>query len=284
MVDMGINLKGSEDLTALLKDAKDAGIHTVVLTGTSARNMRVNRREAVKHKRCFFTSGVHPHSAKELTRKTLEDIERDYKNDAKCIAVGECGLDYNRMHSPRNVQLKALDQQLELAAKLDAPLFLHERDKDIQPLGSCKDLIAALDKHKIDPSRVCVHCFTSDRLDVLQAYLAKGYVIGVTGFVCKTRRGQILREFIKQGHLPLDRIVVETDSPFMQPPGHQGPNVPANTSKVIATVAGLTNQSWETVKAVTTATAYRVFPRLCNDEPNPALNAIVLDSAVWPSL
>merc|ERR1719316_2104218 len=123
------------------------------------------------------------------------------------------------MFSPRDVQLKWFEAQARLAAELQMPLFLHERDRDPdkgEPLGSAADLMRVLEAAGVEPERVCVHCFTGST-DVLQTYVRRGFRIGLTGFVGMRKRGAHVREAVASGLLPLEQLMVETDAPFMKP-------------------------------------------------------------------
>ena len=112
--------------------------------------------------RLFCTAGVHPHDARTCDGCTLEAL-RALARNSECVAIGECGLDYDRMFSRREVQLEWFERQARLAAELDMPLFVHERDLEADkgaPLGSAADLIRILGSAGVRPERVCVHCFT----------------------------------------------------------------------------------------------------------------------------
>src|SRR5262249_4358658 len=143
-------------------------------------------------------------------------------------AVGECGLDFNRDFSPRPVQERWFAAQLALAAALDKPVFLHERDAHARFVAILKEA---------PPVRGVVHCFTGTRAE-LDVYLEMGLHIGITGWICDERRGAGLAALVR--HVPLDRLLVETDAPFLVPrdlrprPAH---NEPAFLPHIAQTVA-----------------------------------------------
>eukprot|EP00438_Fugacium_kawagutii_P017578 Skav222241 [mRNA] locus=scaffold3059:165090:175699:- [translate_table: standard] len=144
-----------------------------------------------------------------------------------CVSIGECGLDYDRMFSPREVQLQWCREQVELAVELEMPLFLHERDRDPskgKKLGSAADLQEILQDSKVDPKKVCVHCFTGSKED-LQHYVAQGYFIGLTGFAAMKRRGAHIRQMLEAGDIPVQQLMLETDCPFMMPDKEYLPDV-----------------------------------------------------------
>ncbi|KAF4755037.1 hypothetical protein FOZ62_031006, partial [Perkinsus olseni] len=129
----------------------------------------------------FFTAGVHPHEVKNCDESTISEL-RQLAASPYCVAIGECGLDYDRMFSAREEQLAWFDKQVALASDLHMPLFLHERDRGRGggPLGSDQDCLRILSKHGIDPKLAVFHCFTGSR-KVAQEYIQKGYWIGLTG-------------------------------------------------------------------------------------------------------
>lgn len=216
-----------------------------------------------------FTAGVHPHDAKTCDQDTIETLTR-LSQDPRCVAIGECGLDYDRMFSPQAVQLEWFRRQAELAVALGKPLFLHERDRDAakgKPLGSSAELQQILQEVGAEPSRVCVHCFTGPAAD-LEAYVGRGYLIGLTGFAGMRKRGAHVRKLIEDGKLPLERLMLETDCPFMMPDKEfldealnlQGRRMePCALPAVCRAVAECYGVSPEEVARVTTANAARFF-------------------------
>lgn len=130
------------------------------------------------------------------------------ENNFECVAVGECGLDYNRNFSPIDVQLQVFEKHVELACQLKKPLFIHERDAH-------EDLVKVLSKYPDLPS-VVIHCFTGTA-DEAKKYIQLGYHIGLTGYLWKDRSEGGVRKILEDGLIPLSRLLVETDSPFMYP-------------------------------------------------------------------
>ncbi|CAK9036840.1 unnamed protein product [Durusdinium trenchii] len=249
LVDIGANLgKCSEqDLAAQLVRAAAAKVNHVILTGCSVKGSRDARRiceqwtggeawekimkcvgAAARHEiegtsldrlpQLNFTAGVHPHDAKSCDSNTMA-VLRELAAAPGCVSIGECGLDYDRMFSPREVQLEWCRKQVDLAVELGMPLFLHERDRDSnkgRPLGSSVDLRRILSESKVDPKKVCIHCFTGNGEDLRQ-YVSAGYFIGLTGFAGMKKRGAHIRQLLEQGALPLQQLMIETDCPFMLP-------------------------------------------------------------------
>lgn len=151
--------------------------------------------------------------------------------------------------------------QVEIACKAGKPLFLHEREAH-------RDLVDVLQKFKGQPPPVIVHCFTGTEPEA-EMYIEMGCYIGVTGFICKAERGKVVRKLLKERTVPLTRLVIETDAPFMMPPlpskdygglnPHARNNEPCTLPLVVETLAELYRLPVEEVAAVTTANATALF-------------------------
>jgi len=226
LIDIGVNLGkfSPQEIERQLRRAAAAGVRELICTGTSVRCSTDTRRICNSAPcfegapRLFFTAGVHPHQAKTCGPGTIDAL-RKLAADEACVAIGECGLDYDRMFSPREVQLVWFRAQLDLAKELGLPLFCHERDRDLQkgvPLGSANDFLRVLRESEVDPAMVCVHCYTGDKT-TLRQYASAGCAIGVTGFVGLQRRSSHLRALLARGMPPLSQLMIETDAPFMMP-------------------------------------------------------------------
>lgn len=153
-----------------------------------------------------YTAGVHPHHADAFSKEAIIQLNA-LSSDSNMIAIGECGLDFNRNFSTQENQLTAFEAQLECAADNHKTVYLHERD-------AFEDQIRLLKKYLPRIPYAVVHCFTGS-LYQMQAYLDLGCYIGVTGWVCDDKRGGDLQEAVK--HLPLDKLLLETDAPYLFP-------------------------------------------------------------------
>ena len=261
LVDIGANLADKAfrmDLPAVLARAAEAGVEAVVVTGTSAAGSRRAREIAVERRagpapRLFATAGIHPHQAKSASREAYREL-RELLARPEVVAVGECGLDYDRDFSPRPVQRACFEAQLEVASEVRKPVFLHER-------AAPDDFAAAL--ARVRPGLVggVVHCFTGERR-ALERYLDLDLYIGITGWICDERRGAHLRDLVRI--VPEGRLLVETDAPYLlprdlgrRPPG--GRNEPALVAHVARTVAACRGEPFEALAAHTTAAARRLF-------------------------
>jgi len=152
----------------------------------------------------FSTAGCHPHDAKSLHDKGLS-VLRKLSQSPQVVAIGECGLDFNRDFSPRVKQIEAFKSQLELAVEAGKPVFLHERDAFDTQYQILKDYMPQL-KGAIS------HCFTGSR-EHLEQYIELGLHIGITGWVCDERRGLDLFNIVKL--IPDNRLMIETDGPYL---------------------------------------------------------------------
>jgi len=260
LVDIGVNLghrSFTADRDAVITRAVAAGVRTLIATGTSVRGSQEARALArSKPGVIFSTAGVHPHDAARCDGATIDAL-RALAGQPEVVAIGECGLDFNRDFSPRPVQLQWFKRQVELARELGMPLFLHERD-------ACAAFVEVLDAVKPPPEQVIVHCFTGDGPS-LQQYLRRGFNIGITGWICDERRGTHLRALVKT--IPADRLLVETDAPFLtprdlRPKPAEGRNEPAFLPHIVRAIATCRGERPEALAAATTANARRIFNKL----------------------
>lgn len=209
LVDIGANLTHesfARDLEAVLGRARAANVGTLILTGTDLASAENSLALARRHAGLYATAGVHPHDASRWSG-ALERAMRDLHRQPEVVAVGECGLDFNRNFSTPAEQERAFEAQLGLAAECGKPLFLHERDAGRR----MREMLAAW---RADIGDAVVHCFTADR-DTLHGYLDLDLHIGLTGWICDERRGHHLRELVSS--IPLSRLMVETDCPYLLP-------------------------------------------------------------------
>lgn len=196
----------ANDREEVLQRAREAGVARFLLAGADLAESRACVSVAQRHPDCWAAVGVHPHQAREWGSDSAE-ILRDLQQDPNVIAIGECGLDYCRDLSPRDMQTTAFAEQLELAGEWGLPALMHNRDAD-------EDFLQVFDNVASQPPRAVLHCFTGGR-PLLHACLERGMYIGVTGWFCDERRGQSLRDLIEE--IPLDRLMIETDAPYLLP-------------------------------------------------------------------
>ncbi len=257
LIDIGANLTNSrfqDDLDAVLARARQAGVGQIIVTGTSSAASRAAYALTQRFPDMLYsTAGVHPHDAKHWDSKSAKLIA-ELASHAKVVAIGECGLDFNRNFSPRQQQLECFEAQLELAVTLKKPVFLHDRDAH-------DDFLAILKRYRNALSGAVVHCFTGS-LEEMRAYLDLDCHIGITGWVCDQRRGDGLRQAVK--HLPLERLMIETDAPFLTPPNlspkpANNRNEPAFLPPIVATLSRIMQIKPQELAAQTVRTTQSFF-------------------------
>jgi len=207
--DAGVNLLDSRfDANAVVASAIAAGVSKLcVITTHPDEWAAAQQLYAQFPDNLVYTLGVHPHNAKVVNHGTFTDFE-ELLQCPGLVAVGECGLDFNRNFSPPGKQIEVFETQLALAKSFSKPLYLHEREAFEQQL-SCIERVFGCGH--IDG---IAHCFTGNKTQ-LQAYVKKGLYIGITGWLCDDKRGADLREAVQS--LPLNRLILETDAPYLFP-------------------------------------------------------------------
>ena len=257
LVDIGINLTGKsfkQDRDTVIDNAIAVGVSKMIITGTTEGHSEQALALAMKRPGVLYaTAGIHPHHASEIDNDTLARLA-ELTKQASVVAVGECGLDFNRNFSPRDAQLRGYEMQLELAVECQKPVFLHQRDAH-------DDFIKILSKYSDGLSGGVVHCFTGNR-DELHACLELDMYIGITGWICDERRGKELQEIVSD--IPLNRLMIETDAPYLLPRSMRPkPKSNRNESKylphVCETVAACMDKTTEEIAAATTESAHRLF-------------------------
>jgi TatD DNase family protein len=253
MIDIGANLSHSafrDDLDAVVERARAAGVDSIVVTGTTVLESRL-AAEIAQRFDLHSTAGVHPHHARDCDSTTLESL-RSLATHPRVVAIGECGLDFNRNYSPHPDQEKWFVAQIELAQELGKPLFLHSRDA--HPRFS--EIIS-----HYRPRKAVAHCFTGEK-EELHAYLDLGLYVGITGWICDERRGQHLLQLVRD--IPKEKLLLETDSPYltprdMRPQPKARRNEPAFLPHILKTVASALDRPAEEVAAETTRNARALF-------------------------
>jgi TatD DNase family protein len=257
LIDIGSNLTHESfavDFDAVLARALAAGVVQQVVTGTSVQASAEALALHQKHPQSLFaTVGVHPHHAQQLTAGAQLQL-RDLARQPGVVAIGECGLDYFRNLAPHQSQCAAFATQLALAAELQLPVFLHQRDAH-------RDFMAVLREHIGSLTAGVAHCFTGQRAE-LEDCLELGLHVGITGWICDERRGLHLQELVR--HIPGERLMIETDAPYLlprslRPKPASRRNEPAFLREVARVVAQARGEDAAQLAAVTTATARRFF-------------------------
>jgi TatD DNase family protein len=257
LIDIGSNLTHDSfaaDRDAVMARAFEAGVRRQIITGADLPSSHQAAALAAQHPaRLWSTAGVHPHHAQSFSGSQHEELI-ELLRLKQVVAVGECGLDYFRNLSPPDAQRKAFVAQLELAAQVGKPVFLHQRDAHDDFAAILRDFAGTLQGG-------VAHCFTGGEAE-LQAYLALGLYIGITGWACDERRGLELRNSVPR--IPLDKLLIETDAPYLlprdlNPKPKSRRNEPGLLPHIAATVARLRGESLETIGTATTRNAAALF-------------------------
>jgi TatD DNase family protein len=257
LIDIGANLgheSFAHDLDAVLERACAAGVTRMVVTGASREGSPRALQLAQAHPDLLYaTAGVHPHHATEYTDEADAEMRALHRH-VEVVAVGECGLDYFRDLSPRPAQRRAFERQLQLAAEIGKPLFLHQRDAH-------NDFMAVMKNFDDRLGPAVVHCFTGTKEELFD-YLDRDWHIGITGWLCDERRGLHLRELVK--HIPANRLMIETDAPYLLPrtvkpaPSHRR-NEPMYLAHIVEELARDRGENVEVTAAATAASARDFF-------------------------
>jgi len=253
LIDSHTHIQGKEyagDVEAVIARAREAGVEKIIAVG-GAGDMSSNT-EAVALAKTFpdiyATVGMHPHDAKDVGADELKKL-KDLAAAPKVIAVGETGLDYYYDHSPRDVQRRVFAEFIHLARETGLPIVVHERD-------AAQDVADLLRTEGAGELRGVIHCFTGD-YEAACAYLDLGFYISFTGIIT-FKNANLLREVVRR--VPLDRMLVETDSPYLTPVPHRGKrNEPAYVQYVAETIAKIKCVSLEEVARVTTQNVRELF-------------------------
>jgi TatD DNase family protein len=232
-----------------VREAHEAGVGTLVCVGIDPGSSRRSLELARALPGVYATAGMHPHDASAYDDRARSQIE-ELLSDVLVLAVGEVGLDFYRMHSPKQDQERALSDQVRLAKDADLPLVVHVRE-------AWPEILRVLDEGSAD--RVVIHCFSGDEAMAL-ACIERGWFVSFATNITYPKNDHLRRA---AATIPLERILVETDSPFLAPQRLRGrDNAPANVIDAIEAIAAARDEPVENVSRTTTANASRAFPGL----------------------
>jgi len=234
------------DRELVIASAKSAGVEKFLNPGCNLATSRKAVELANQFPEIYAGVGIHPHDASEVTAEALAELEKLAANP-KVVAIGEIGLDYFRMRNSKEIQIAAFENQLALAEKIGKPVIIHSREADA-------DIFKCLDK--FSKLRGVFHCFGGDYV-FAQEVLSRGFYIGVTAIVTYPNAKNIHEVAQK---IPLDRLLIETDSPFLAPQIKRGKRCnPADVMEVAERIAQLKNISLAEIVGETTKNTKQLF-------------------------
>ncbi|MCR4599480.1 MAG: TatD family hydrolase [Acetatifactor sp.] len=237
-----------EDREALIGSLKAAGVGRVVNIGSTVASCEACLTLAEKDDFIYAAIGVHPSETAELTEERFENLRRQCQHP-KCLAVGEIGLDYYWPEPDAETQKLWFERQLELARELKKPVVIHSRD-------ACRDTLEILKKQKAEEIGGVIHCYSYTR-ETAKDYLDMGFFFGIGG-VLTFKNGKKLKETVEI--LPMERIVIETDSPYLAPVPNRGKrNDSRNLAYVVRELAQMKGMTEDEVRKVTWENACRLY-------------------------
>jgi TatD DNase family protein len=254
------------DRQQVLARAQDAGLCRLLIPGVDLESSAFAVQMAESNPRVFAAVGVHPHYARSWDDRSYQAL-RSLAASPKVVAIGEIGLDYYRNLSPMEIQRRVFQSQLEIASELGLPVIVHQRD-------SIHDILDTLDEYQkllpveLEQRSGVLHAFSADARSASSA-VEKGFYIGVAGPIT-FRNADNLRAVIRE--VPQDRVLIETDSPYMTPAPHRGErNEPMHVVHVADRLAALYGLDSAQLAQVTASNANRLF-RWCNETADSNLS------------
>jgi TatD DNase family protein len=242
----------AEELDAIVARARAAGVERMVTISTRIAQGRAYQALAERFPEVYFSIGTHPHQAAEEAETNVEAV-RQFAAHPKCVAIGEAGLDYHYNYAPPDVAERVFRAQIALARELDLPLVIHAREADADVARILREEMA------VGRFAALLHCFTSSRA-LAETGLELGLYISFSG-VLTFKNSADLRAIARDA--PLDRVLVETDAPYLAPVPHRGKrNEPAfvvETARMLAEAKGV---SFDEIASATRANTLRIFAKM----------------------
>lgn len=200
-----------ESLEIILEKSKEVGIDKIITIAVEPDNFDKVLNLSKQYEQIYFTQGVHPHDAIKAQDHDLKKIE-ERTAEKKMVAVGEIGLDYHYNHSPRDIQIKRFEEQLDIAIRTNKPVVIHSREADEDMISILKNMSPNLKRKGV------IHSFTSTK-KLAEVSLDLGFYLGFNGIITFKNAHEV-REIVAL--TPIERILIETDSPFLTPVPHRG--------------------------------------------------------------
>ncbi|MDD5038514.1 MAG: TatD family hydrolase [Dehalococcoidales bacterium] len=242
------------DRTEVIARALDAGVSTLITVGTDLESSRKAIELSEKYPKILAAVGFHPHDVTKVSKTDIANLG-EIARHPRVVAIGEVGLDFYRDYSPHGTQLQALKWQLDLAEKVALPVIIHCRQAEKDMLDILGDWVSRC-KSPRKNGRGVIHCFSGDS-DSARQYLDMGFYLSVgayIGYPGSKKAHDVIRS------IPGDRLLVETDCPFLPPQSHRGQrNEPSYLSLTAELLAKIKGESYEEIALETTRNACRLF-------------------------
>ncbi len=238
------------DRSDVIQRAIDAGISHMITVGTDIEDSKRAIALAEGYEFIYAAVGIHPHDARDITDiENVSDTIKKLASKKKVVALGETGLDYHYMHSPAEIQQEHFRLEINLAKSLGLPVIVHSREAK-------EDTLRILKEEKVEVTGGVLHCFSGD-MDMAEKALNMGLYISFSG-VITFRNAKKMPDIVKA--IPLDRILIETDAPFLTPVPHRGKrNEPAYVKYMAEKIADIKGISLEELGKTITDNAARLF-------------------------
>jgi TatD DNase family protein len=241
------DLKFTDDLLLVLKRAEEAGVRRMICIGDSLSESQQCIHLAEKHPELWATCGVHPHVSKDWKDGDFDRLKSMIQSSSRVVAVGEIGLDYHYEFSPIDTQRAVFASQLTLARQLGLPAVVHCRE-------AVEDVWAIV--REFEDLKIVLHC-CSEPWEAAEQFVATGHFLSFTG-IATYKTADVIRDTIK--HCPLDRMMIETDAPYLAPVPHRGKrNEPAFVIEVAKLIAEIKGLSLQEIDEATTQNALTFF-------------------------
>jgi TatD DNase family protein len=242
----------AEPLEEILRKISDAGISKVVTIGVDPENLDRVKLLSETYAQVYFTQGIHPHDAKDAGEAEFQKIS-DRCKLAKMVAVGEIGLDYHYNNSPREIQRSCFERQLQIASDKGMPVVIHTREAEEDTIDILKNFSGIMKKKGV------IHSFTSSK-KLAEFVLNEGFYIGFNGIIT-FKKAENVQEVVR--FTPAERVLFETDSPFLTPVPHRGKeNAPYYLPFIAEKIAELKNTDLDSLNQQVMNNSFDCFPKL----------------------